>query len=442
MIPDPPEVALDGAARQSVRKATPRRIGRLAERLPGGWGSIRVRMSLLYSAVVFGLASVLVATVYIGLTQALRKEPVTERQIRTVPGQPDCYAFGRIVVCEPGDAQQQEVEVVNQFKVVEKETNQRALERFRAFAFGGLGGLFLVSLGVGWVIAGRALAPIGRITSVARDIGATDLSRRIHLPGPDDELKRLADTFDDMLARVETAFEQQRSFIHEASHELRNPIAVIRTNVEVALSDSDAPAEELRDTLVVVGRTAERMSVLVDDLLQYARREARAERETVVDVAAVISETVAEFVAPAEARRLRLDASAPSGLLVHGDPVALKQALANLLANAVRLAPEGTSVRVAGGRASDPAAPGDHALPWIWMTVADDGPGIAAADQSQVFERFFRGNPERARAEGRSGLGLTIVRQIARAHGGSVGLRSDVGAGSTFSIWLPALHRD
>ncbi len=416
------------------------RVARIAERMPAGWGSIRVRMSLLYSAVVFGLASVLVATVYIGMAQTLAKEPVTETQFRVVPGQPNCGRMqdGRLL-CVQG-LEQQEVEVVNQLKVVEKETNRRALDRFRAYAFGGLGGLFLVSLGVGWAIAGSALAPIGRITSVARDIGATDLSRRIRLPGPDDELKRLADTFDDMLSRVETAFEQQRTFIHEASHELRNPIAVIRTNVEVALSDPDAPAEELRETLVVVGRAAERMGVLVDDLLQYARREARAERETVVDVAAVIEETAAEFAAPAEARRLAVEAVAERGLLVHGDPVALKQALANLLANAVRLAPEGTTVRVAGGRAADPARPDDPDRPWVWLTVSDEGPGIPAAEQHLVFDRFYRGHPDRARAEGRSGLGLTIVRQIARSHGGSVGLRSELGVGSIFSIWLPALR--
>lgn len=396
-----------------------------------GLTSVRVRLSLLYSAVVFGLGAVLVALVYIGLSESLRKQPVTETQLQDVPGDPACYELRGLLLCQR-TTELQEVEVVNELKLFEKSINQRALERFRLYSYAGLGGLFLLSMGTGWVLSGQVLRPINRITNVARDIGATDLSRRIRLGGPEDELKAMADTFDDMLDRIDEAFESQRRFIHEASHELRNPIAVIRTNVEVALADGQAPAEELRDTLTVVGRAAERIAVLVDDLLMYARREAPAERETVVDVGAMVTDSVGEFAAPAEARGLRVAAQVQPGLTVHGDPVALKQALANLLANAVRLAPPGTVVQAAAGREGA----------WIWMAVQDQGPGIPSDDHAKVFERFYRGDPDRARQEGRSGLGLTIVRQIARGHGGSVGLRSVPGAGSTFSVWLPALAVD
>lgn len=393
----------------------------------GGWGSVRVRLSLLYSAVVFGLGAVLVSLVYIGLTEALRKQPVTEKVITEVPGDTQCFRMNEFLFCGRG-VEQREVEQLDVFKALEKQVNQRALERFRLYSFSGLGGLFIVSIIVGWIIAGRVLRPIHRITVVARDIGATDLSKRIHLDGPDDELKALADTFDDMLDRIDGAFENQRRFIHEASHELRNPIAVIRTNVEVALGDEAAPPDELRETLAVVGRAADRMGVLVDDLLTYARRESPADRETVVDIGTIVGDSVAEFDAPAEARGLRLVAQATPSLLVHGDPVALKQALANLLANAVRLAPAGTVVQAACGREGA----------WVWMAVQDQGPGIDPVDHARVFERFYRGDPGRARSEGRSGLGLTIVQQIARGHGGSVGLRSVPGEGSTFSVWLPA----
>lgn len=401
-------------------------IVRVAHALPSGWASVRVRLSLLYSAVVFGLGAILVALVYIGLTESLRKQPVTDEVVIPVPGRASCFLMRDNVVCV---SEARESEAVNEWKVFEKAVNQRALERFRLYSFSGLGGLFLVSLVVGWVLSGRVLRPIDRITTVARDIGATDLSRRIRLEGPDDELKAMADTFDDMLDRIDGAFEDQRRFIHEASHELRNPIAVIRTNVEVALADERPTAEELQDTLTVVGRAADRIAVLVDDLLVYARRESPADRETVVDVASIVADSVAEFAAPAEARGVRLVGGTAPGLTVHGDPVALKQALANLLANAVRLAPPGSSVQAACGREGS----------WVWMAVQDEGPGISAQDQPRVFERFYRGDPGRARAEGRSGLGLTIVQQIAKGHGGSVGLRSEPGSGSTFSVWLPAL---
>jgi signal transduction histidine kinase len=278
------------------------------------------------------------------------------------------------------------------------------------------------------VLAHRALQPIGRITRVARRIQATDLSQRIELQGPEDELKELADTFDGMLGRLEAAWENQRVFIHEASHELRNPIAVIRTNVDVALADGEAPASELRESLQVVSRAADRMGVLVDDLLTYARREAPALRTTSVDLAEVVERTTAQFEAPAAARRLALGVEVQPGLVAQGDPVALEQALANLLANATRLAPEGSKVSVSAGRDG----------PWVWMAVTDEGPGIPADQQPKVFERFWRGDPAASRAEGRSGLGLTIVRQIARGHGGSVALQSAPGVGSTFSVWLPA----
>ncbi|MFN0026501.1 MAG: sensor histidine kinase [Acidimicrobiales bacterium] len=418
---DPTDVDPAGAA---VAERVPG--WRIASRVP--WpGSIRVRLSLLYSAVVFGVGAVMLTLVYVGLSESLRRQPVTEKIMAEVPGEPSCVEIRGELLCVR-TTRTAELELVDVAALLERTVNTRALERFRLYSFSGLGGLFLVSLVVGWMVSGRFLRPIQRITAVAREITATDLSRRIQLEGPEDELKAMADTFDQMLDRIDDAFESQRRFIHEASHELRNPIAVIRTNVEVALGDEAAPADELRETLTVVGRSAERIAILVDDLLMYARRESPADRETVVDVSQLVADSAAEFAAPAEARQLTIAAAAPANLTVHGDPVALRQALANLLANAVRLAPAGTPISLEAGREGA----------WVWMAVQDRGPGIATEEQPQIFERFYRGDPERARAEGRSGLGLTIVRQIAMAHGGSVGLRSEPGTGSTFSIWLPA----
>lgn len=423
-------VGTEPGADRTAASAPPPRLHRAAAGLPAWLGSIKVRLAVMYSVVVFGVAAVLMAGVYFGLSRALAHQPVTEQQLVIVPspGAQTCYRFGSgFIRCVQGEVTS--VEVDNDFRELEKAVNQRALVQFRRYSFAALGGLFGLSLVVGWVLADRALRPIGRISKVAREIQATDLSRRIDLAGPDDEMKDLADTFDGMLERLEAAFESQRQFIHEASHELRNPIAVVRTNVDVALADPDAPAEELRETLQVVGRASARMGVLVDDLLTYARRESPASRESVVDLADVIRETTAEFEAAAETRELGLRAATPEGLLVSGDAVALKQALANLLANAVGLAPGGSAVTVAGGRDG----------PYVWMAVGDEGPGIAPADQARVFERFWKGDGRQGKGEAHSGLGLTIVRQIARGHGGSVNLESVPGRGSTFSIWLPSL---
>ena len=196
--------------------------------------------------------------------------PVTGRVVVNIDQ--TCMRVRETVFCRDGapDLQSVEIPAGDLFKEFEKDVNSRALGQFRRYSFGALGALFLASLLIGWVLAGRVLRPIERITRVAQRIGATDLSGRINLQGPPDELRDLADTFDEMLGRVEGAFESQRSFIHEASHELRNPIAVVRTNVEVALADPEPDALEMQGTLRVVGRAADRMSVLVDDLLTYA----------------------------------------------------------------------------------------------------------------------------------------------------------------------------
>lgn len=381
---------------------------RLAERLPAWMGSVRFRLTVVYSTVVFGLAALVVAGIYLGLNHALQNQTVG-----TVYTGPD----GQPILVQTTLAQ-----------LVQSKANERALETLRAYSFGALVGLFFVSLIVGWVVSGRMLRPIGQITRAVNRIQGTDLSRRIDLGGPDDELRRLADTFDGMLGRVDEAFESQRQFIHEASHELRNPLAVIRTNIEVTLADPDASVADLRHTAEIVERASERMSRLVDDLLIYARKGTLSMEHAPVDVATLIGDAADEFAAPADAAGLRLVRESPAGLSVEGDRLALRQALANLLANAVRLTPSGAEIRVRAGREG----------PWVWLAVEDDGPGIDPLDHDRVFQRFWRGDPQESRAQGRSGLGLTIVRQIAEAHGGEVKLVSEPGRGAAFVLWLPA----
>jgi signal transduction histidine kinase len=379
-----------------------------AGRLPEWMRSIRFRYTLLYSAVLFGLAATLVGFLYLVLLMNLRHEPVTTayREVVCVEGQ----CFKRV------SAQQ-----------LERIVNTSTLNKLRNYSFGALGVLFVTSLGVGWVVAGRVLAPIGRITAVARDIQATDLSRRIALQGPDDELKQLADTFDAMLARLDAAFAAQRQFIADASHELRNPLAIIRTNVDVALSDQDADRDDLRQAMGVVRRASDRMVGLVDDLLALARRQEPTLEHEPVDLAAAVAEASDGFVVPAAARQITLDRAIAPGLTVIGDPDALKRAVANLLENAVRLSPPGSRIRLATGSEDGRA----------WVAVNDEGPGIAPEDQSRVFDRFWRADKARSRADGGTGLGLAIVRQIAESHGGQVRLHSRLGVGSTFVLWLP-----
>jgi signal transduction histidine kinase len=388
--------------------------GWLVDRLPEWARSIRFRYTLLYSAVLFGLAAVVVAALYLVLLMALRGEPVSAGTRGKIcdfqQSPPRCFPIDLFSARE-----------------LERNVNAQTLTKLRNYSFGSLGVLFVASLGVGWVVAGRVLRPIGRITSVARDIQATDLSRRIELPGPDDELKQLADTFDAMLARLDAAFAAQRQFVADASHELRNPLAIIRTNVDVALADPRADPDDLRHTITVVKRASDRMARLVDDLLALARRQEPILEHEPVDLGAAVAEASDDFVVPAAARQIVLDRAIAPDVIVLGDRDALKRAVANLLENAVRLAPARSRIRLATGSEGDRA----------WIAVADEGPGIAPEDQDRVFDRFWRADKARSRADGGTGLGLAIVRQIAESHGGQVRLQSKPGVGSSFVIWLP-----
>ncbi|GJM38928.1 MAG: sensor protein CutS [Acidimicrobiales bacterium] len=390
-----------------------------APRLHGWAGSIRFRLTVLYSVLLFGLATVVVGLIYAGVARSLERQNVsrTEEWVAIFEDQQ-----GRVGIATV------ETEQPDYLLLFERAVNEQALDQLRTYAFGALGLLFVGSLFVGWFVAGLVLRPVRRISDVAKEIEATDLSRRIELDGPEDELKELADTFDGMLGRIDDAFESQREFIHEASHELRNPLAVIRTNIDVALDDPDASAEDLRSVGEVVGRSAERMSTLVDDLLLYARHGTREIRREDVDLVAVVNDLVEEFGAAAEANGLDLTADVPTlELPVRGDGQAIHRAAANLVANAVRLAPAGSTVTVA---AADEGR-------WVTLAVVDEGPGIDPEDQLRVFQRFWRGDKTEARVAGRSGLGLTIVRQIAEAHGGRVELESAVGDGSRFTLRFP-----
>jgi signal transduction histidine kinase len=389
--------------------------------------SIRFRLTVLYSVLLFALAGTALTVTYVAVERTTDPKPITQR-------------YQAELVKRRADGRETTVGTIEVAAVeeVEAEVNLRTLEALRRYSAVALGGLFLASLGIGWVLSGRALRPVGAIARTAREIQATDLSRRIKLGSGRDELHDLAETIDSMLDRLDAAFTAQRQLIDDASHELRTPLAIIRANLDAtlapvvatgsALAASDAERER---AVAVIDRATVRMSRLVEDLLATARRDAEAFTDASVDLAEVGREAVDEFRAVAAARGVSVDTTTDAGVVTIGDHNALRRAAANLLSNAVRVAPAGSVIRVGAGRDGG----------WLWLAVRDQGLGIAEPDRERVFDRFWRGADDAADGQPRTGLGLAIVRQIVESHGGRVALHSAVGHGSTFVVWLPAADR-
>ncbi|SDM89843.1 sensor histidine kinase [Allokutzneria albata] len=382
------------------------------------WSStIRFRMTVTYSAWVFTLGVIVLGLLYLSVLASVdeTRKPLKVRHM--VLGDGSGAIFAKEVEAAVDDW--------------ERETTYGAVALLGKYSLVALALLFLLSLAVGWWQSGRALRPIRRITSTTREITATDLSRRIALDGPRDELRELAETIDDMLTRLSTAFEDQRRLLGDASHELRNPLAIIQTSLDAVLSRDDASAEQRQEATAIVGRAVGRMGGLVEDLLATGRRDALAFAEADIELAGIARDAGAEYRLLAEESGVRLVEEHEPGPAVIGDRDALRRAVANVLSNAVRVAPAGSSVRLTSGGAGG----------WCWIAVRDEGPGIAEEDHSRVFDRFWQAGQRSAATSGHSGLGLAIVRQIVEGHGGRVGLDSVPGAGSTFVLWFPDSRR-
>ncbi|PZG49078.1 sensor histidine kinase, partial [Spongiactinospora gelatinilytica] len=378
--------------------------------------TIRFRLTVLYSGLLFLLAATVLGALYYGVASSTEERPVSKEYAEVV------NRSGTVLGHEP----------VVRVREWENLINLKTLATLRRYAFVALGGLLVASLGIGWMLSGRVLRPVRSITRAAAEIQATDLSRRIRLSGPKDELRDLADTVDTMLDRLEAGFRAQRQLIDDASHELRSPLAIIRANVDTVLTSPDSTEEERVRASAIVDRATTRMTRLVEDLLATARRTAPALADTDVDVGTVATEACDDFETLAAGRGMRLIRAAPAGLVAIGDHDALRRAVGNLLSNAVRLAPHGSDIRVAAGRSAG----------WIWVAVRDAGPGLSEDDSQRVFDRFWRVGGGRRERDRHTGLGLAIVRQIVESHGGHVRLFTRLGQGSIFVLWLPARGTD
>ncbi|MFJ9559472.1 sensor histidine kinase [Streptomyces fuscichromogenes] len=303
---------------------------------------------------------------------------------------------------------------------------QAALDNLLSRSLLALLGLAVIAFAFGYAMAGRVLSPLGRITRTARAVAGSDLSRRIELDGPDDELKELADTFDDMLERLQRAFTAQQRFVGNASHELRTPLAINRTLLEVHLSDPGAPVElqQLGKTLLA---TNERSEQLVEGLLLLARSDNQIVERKPVDLAEVASQAVDQVHAEAEAKGVTIR-GVQKPAVVQGNGVLLERIALNLVQNAVRYnVPEDGWVEVNTEIQHGQAV----------LYVANTGPVVPAYEIDNLFEPFRRLRTERTGSDKGVGLGLSIVRSVARAHGGHIAAQPREGGGLVMRVTLP-----
>lgn len=372
----------------------------------------RVRLTIGYGLLVLLTGAALLAAVYLLLDRSIASQPLDVPVATTAAG---------------GD--QETVEL----KQRRAAADERLRESLREYTLEPVAERLLVVLVVltvagfvaGWVIAGRTLRPIHQITTTARRVADRSLHERIGLTGPRDELRELADTFDDMLARLDATFEGQRQFVGNASHELKTPLAINRTLLEVALSRPNAPAELrlLGETLLEVNARHER---LVDGLLTLARSEREIADPVPMDLDKLVGGVLSRAVDESERLNLsmRLDATATR---VSGDPLLMERLVQNLVHNAIRHNVTDGWVRVHVAETGDGAR----------LVVANTGRPIAEESIPALFEPFQRMTGRVGSAHG-TGLGLSIVRSVARAHGGAVSATARAEGGMVVEVHLPA----
>jgi signal transduction histidine kinase len=396
----------------------------LRSRLPAP--TIRLRLTLVYGGLFLGSAAALLAMTYVlvhhqytgsffissgkqGVVHFQSSGNVTAKPLPdfglTSPLVPDTIAGNKVAQAA---AQGQSDAALHQL----------VIDSALAFAV-----MAVLSLWLGWVIAGRALRPLRTITETARDISASNLHRRLDLQGPDDELKQLGNTVDGLLARLETSFETQRQFVTNASHELRTPLTLERTLLELALSDPNASIDSYRHTceqLLAVGEQQER---LIEALLTLSRSQRGLDNHQPVDLAAI----TANAAAAAERDGLTLETTIHPAHTT-GNPRLVERLVANLVENAIHHNVDGGNITVTTDSRAGRAI----------VTVANTGPKIAASELDRIFLPFQRLDPARTSTGSGLGLGLSIVQAIADAHEATITTRNPADGGLQIEISFPA----
>ncbi len=284
----------------------------------------------------------------------------------------------------------------------------------------------------GYLLARRSLSPVVTMSTQASRIGAENLHERLRVENPQDELGRLASSFNELLDRLSRSFERQRRFVADASHELRTPVAILCGEAEVTLSQPERTQEEYRESLRILGEEARRLKHIVEDLFTLARADAGQHPLALSDfyLDELVLECCRSVRTLASAKQIVVRCEAEGELPIRADEMLVRRMLLNLLDNAIKYTPAGGTICTRCGVEDG----------WYCLSIEDSGPGIPDNIRVRIFERFFRADKARSRGEsdsGGAGLGLAIASWIAQAHGGKIELTHSTSEGSTFTMLLP-----
>lgn len=298
------------------------------------------------------------------------------------------------------------------------------------FNLWGLAALFLVLIlgtGATWLMAGHVLKPLKALSSTIEEIGGNDLSNRVEIQGRQDEIGRLARSFNHMMDKVSASFERQKRFSASAAHELKTPLATILVNLEVLELDGRTSPERLEKVLTVVKTNTERMIRLVEDLMRLTsdKNHEMAEEVGLSEVFAITLEELSPLI---RKKDLTVSIENTPDISLTGNRVMFYRAMSNLLENAVKYNREHGSISIVTGREDDA----------VTVKIADTGIGIPEEELPHIFEAFYRVDQSRSRAVGGAGLGLSLVKDIVEKHGGEIAVKSVAGEGTTFILRFPA----
>ena len=366
--------------------------------------SARLRLTLWYTLLFVVGGAVVLALNYALVDRSLTANP---DEVRIAVAEKLGISPNEVRANERGEAP--DIDDRTLFRQVQSQIAHDHLEHLLTESAIALAVMGLVSVGLGWLIAGRVLRPVHEMTSAARRLSETNLHERIDLHGPDDELKELADTFDAMLARLETAFDAQRRFVADASHELRTPLTVMRAEVDVTLADPDASPADLRAMAETVRDATERSESLIDSLLVLARSDSASLVVEPFDLDELVRYVLERLGAESALRGITIESSLEPGGVV-GDRSLIERLVANLVENAIRHNVAGGWVTIATSRHGSR----------VELRVANGGPVLDAKSIEDLFRRFHRSAAARDRGTPGFGLGLSIVESVARAHHGDV----------------------